>query len=77
MYEEVYKYVDCLYGDTDSVLTYKRCLEILKKMNPKMFVKGEREVDGQIYKYKEFGTLDIEFDDANVFYGLAAKNYLV
>lgn len=77
MYEDVYKYVACLYGDTDSVLTYKRCLEILKKMNPKMFTKGEREVDGQIYKYKEFGTLDIEFDNANVYYGLAAKNYLV
>ncbi len=42
-----------------------------------MFNKGEMHVDGQIYKYKEFGSLDVEVTNANIYYGLAPKNYLV
>lgn len=77
MYNEIYNHVTCLYGDTDSVLTYNECVAHLKQVNPKMFNKGEMIVDEKIYKYKEFGSLDVEVQDANVFYGLAPKNYLV
>jgi hypothetical protein len=41
MYEEVYNHLTCLYGDTDSVLTYSECVAHLKSVNPKMFAKGE------------------------------------